>query len=68
MEYQVTYNGYTVEFFGTIEEVDNWIDSKIHKNLSIQKEWSQHIDAFTTIRIYQYTTLYSEMFLIEKKN
>jgi hypothetical protein len=65
--YRVTYNGYTVEFFDTIEEVNEYIDSKIHKNLKVTNEYAQRIDAFKVIRIYQYQTLYSEMFLIEKE-
>ncbi len=64
--YRVTYNGYSVEFFDNIDEVNKHIDSKIHKNLKIENEYVQRIDAFKVIQIYQYNTLYSEMFLIEK--
>lgn len=65
--YRLTYNGYTVEFFDNIEEVNKYIDSKIHKNLKVINEYNQRIDAFKVIRIYQYNTLYSEMFLLERE-
>lgn len=63
--YRVTYNGYTVEFFDSIEKVNEWIDSKIDKSLKIINQYSNHITPMITLRVYQYYTLYSEMFMIE---
>lgn len=69
-KYRVTYNGYTVEFFDNMEMVEDWITDKLHDDLAVKLLSRQKISVNTPeksaeIRIYQYYTLYSEMFLIE---
>lgn len=75
----VTHNGYEVEFFDTADEVEKYIADTLvpHKDLN-PKEIFRHYGSNTepgevsketikTVIIYQYYTLYTEVFMIEEK-
>lgn len=77
--YVLTHNGYTVEFFDTPEECEKYIANVLEQNKNLNpKEIFRHYGSNTepgevsketikTVIIYQYYTLYTEVFMIEEK-
>lgn len=65
------HNGYKVEFFKNMEQVQEIIDKTLKRNLgnfctSYKEIFNQTHDNITTI-VYQYNTLYTETFVIIKE-
>ena len=77
--YVLTHNGYTVKFFDTPEECEKYIADVLAEYQHLKpKEIFRHYGSNTepgevtketikTVIIYQYYTLYTEVFMIEEK-
>lgn len=72
----LVHNGYKVDWFETMEDVEKEIEKRmeVHKDLNPElriedtgkytNRWGQELDC--ELKVYFYYTLYSEMFLIIK--
>ena len=79
MSYRVTRNGYEVKFFDSIEEVEQYVFGilEIHKELRPKEIFRSYPhseegqqackETIKSVWIFQYDTLYSEMFMIEER-
>lgn len=65
--FRVTKNGDTVEFFSSDIEVKNWIENQIEKNENLNPKliFSSKVEKGLEIIVYQYYTLYQEVFVIQ---
>ena len=75
--YRVYHNGYNVEFFSTAEEVENFIANtlkeyehlgpkEIYRSYGSDNQAEGITNKIKSVIVYQYRTLYTEMFLIEE--
>lgn len=66
MYYRVTHNGYDFKFCDTEEEVEQYIKDNLDKEVAHTKIYDE-VQAKRRIVIYEYYTLYTEMFLITEE-
>ena len=66
MYYRVTHNGYDFKFCDTEEEVEQYIKDCLDKKVAHTKIYDE-VQAKRRIVIYEYYTLYTEMFLITEE-
>lgn len=78
MEYILTHNGYNREYFNSIDEVENYIadvlekhrelkPEEIYRGYGIDNKADNMKDTIKSVIIWQYRTLYTEVFMIEER-
>lgn len=77
-QYKVTYNGYTVEFFESYEDVTKYMEEilekykdlnprEIYRGYAADNNAPNPCTNLKSVVIFQYNTLYTEVFMIEER-
>lgn len=77
-QYKVVYNGYTIKLFGSYDEVIKFMEEVLeeHKDLNPKEIYrgcaadnkaSTPCKTLKSVIIFQYNTLYTEVFMIEER-
>lgn len=79
VKYKITYNGYTIKFLESYDEVIEFIEEileehkdlhpvEIYRGYAAENQASNPSKTIKGVIIFQYNTIYTEVFMIEERN